>query len=180
MKWLVACALVLVPALAAAHSPPPPPRIPLLARACPATATYAALETGLALYVQDGQGWHVAGIYEPRGRTYEALALEQLTVGEHAGFRFDVGVVEHTWASLDSVGSRPVVVAPRHALPCDGTRWRCTEIVFACATIVRGAAVWPFRGALSFTENQACVTGERSHTGMTCNVPEVSFLGWPP
>ncbi len=212
MKWLVACALVLVPALAAAHRPPPPPRIPTLARACPTTPTYEALEScleklgrvtivrdltharllrvrlgpkdgesdlGLALYVQDGQGWHIGGVYEPRGLAYEPLSLEPLTVDKHSGFRIDIGIAQHTWAAVDAVHAMPVIVMSRHVLLCDGTRWRCIELVVGCDTLVRGAAVWTFHGELSVADNQAHVAGDRTHTGTSCSVPETVFLGWP-
>ncbi|MGE5184870.1 MAG: hypothetical protein ACM31C_22515 [Acidobacteriota bacterium] len=209
MRRLVACALVLVPSLAAAHRPPPPPRAPRLARVCPAAASYAALETclkrlgdvtiarelpharllhvvsrddndlGLALYVENAPGWHVAGVYEPRGVGYEALSLAPVTISQHAGFRIDIGVAQHTWASLDSTRAVPVIVVARHALLCSGEQWRCAELVVACDVLVRGAALWTFRGSLAFGDHEALVTGDRSHGGGSCSVPERVFLAWP-
>jgi hypothetical protein len=138
----------------------------------------ADFDIGVSLYVDQGKQWKLAGLYEAHGTEYELLAAEPLTVGKHTGYRLEVGEMLRTAVSLDGVTSTPALFTMRRVMFCGGDAWRCPEVITACDVLVRGAALWAFRGAITIADNKVTVKGDRSITGSFCSVPEQTFLGW--
>ena len=133
---------------------------------------------GVYLYIQRGNEWKLAGLYSNRGGEYELLGFETLKVGAHVGYRVDVGQVFRTVVQPDGFTNLPAVFITHEAMLCGGDTWRCTEVVTACDVLVRGGALWSFRGNVQIADNQIKITGDRTHVGPFCAVSETEFLGW--
>lgn len=134
--------------------------------------------TGVSLYVDHGKEWKLGGLYEARGMQYELLAAEPLTIGKHTGYRLEVGELMQTGVSVDGVTTTMAMFSMRRVMFCGGDAWRCPEVIVSCDVLVRGAALWTFRGTISIADNKVTVSGDRSITGSFCSVPQQTFLGW--
>ena len=133
---------------------------------------------GVYLYIQRGNQWTLGGMYENRGSDYEVLGLEPVTAGKHVGYRIDIGQQLRTSVQPDGVTNVPALISVRGVLLCGGDTWSCTEVTTACDVLVRGAALWSFRGKLTVGNNEVRVAGDRSHLGPWCNAVEQQLLGW--
>jgi hypothetical protein len=135
-------------------------------------------DAGVFLYMQRGNEWRLAGLYEARGGDYEVLAMDSLKVGNHVGFRIDIGQLYRTAVSPDGVTSVPALVATRQSMFCGGDTWRCTEVTTACDIYVRGGSMASFRGTAHVADNNIRVDGDRKYMGQFCSIPDQEFLGW--
>jgi hypothetical protein len=135
-------------------------------------------DAGVFLYMQRGNQWRLSGLYENRGAEYEVLAMNEITVGKHAGFRIDIGQLFRSAVQPDGFTSVPALFAMKQSMFCGGDSWRCTEVTTACDVYVHGAATYSFRGSVTIGENQVKITGDRDHLGPFCSAPETEFLGW--
>lgn len=133
---------------------------------------------GVLLYIQRGNQWQLAGLYENRGGDYDLIGIEPLTVGKHSGFRIDFGQTYRSAIQPDGVTNVPAVFTTRLTMFCGGDSWRCTEVVTSCDVIVRGGALYSFRGKVDIEDNIIHVRGDRSHVGSFCAAPEQEGLGW--
>lgn len=136
-------------------------------------------DLGLALYVEHDGQWHVGGVYEPRGSTYELLDAAVLVVDKHSGFRIDIGELHSTQVSIDGIRTVPARFAFRSVLLCAGEGWACTRITTGCDVLVRGATMWTFHGTLSIENQRFQLAGDRSASLPNCNLPQTGFVGWP-
>lgn len=139
----------------------------------------ASVDVGLSLYVHRGDVWRLGGTYEARGLDYDVLAAEPLVIGKHAAYRIDVGEWFHGVAAVGDHHTRvPALLAHHQVMLCSGNTVHCDDATIACDVLVRGAAVWTFRGVLQIVGSRVDIVGDRSHTGPQCE-PEVALdLGW--
>jgi hypothetical protein len=133
---------------------------------------------GIFLYMQRGNEWRLAGLYENRGAEYEVLGIESIKVGNHIGYRIDIGQFFRSAVQPDGFTNVPALFATKQTLFCGGDTWRCTEVVTSCDVYVRGGATWSFRGVVSVADNFVKIAGDRNHVGPFCSVAEQEPLGW--
>jgi hypothetical protein len=134
---------------------------------------------GLYLYVERGKRWVLGGMLDGRS-DYELVRLERVRIGEHEGYRFDVGTFEETGVSLDGDTSVPAQSQQRYAVFCAGSSYRCTAVMTACDLFVAGKSYFAFRGTLKHEGDDVVVEGDRRNTGTACDQPARVTLGWLP
>jgi hypothetical protein len=135
---------------------------------------------GHYLYVERDHQWRLGGLHENNESSTELLAADEVTVSHHHGFRLEIGEIRRTFVSLDEVSAVPGILTMIEVLYCSGDQWRCTPVVRACDMLVRGAAVWSFRGKITTGDNQVEVVGDRSRLSPSCAAVETQALGWSP
>lgn len=134
---------------------------------------------GVYLYVERAGKWNLAGMHEPGSSELEVLSAAPVTVGKHTGYRIDLGVVSRDDVVPDGVTIVPALVRKEVSLFCNGESYYCTDVMTSCDTIVRGQALWTFRGKLSVSDHGVRVAGDRRLAGLLCSVEEDNPLDWP-
>ncbi|HEY1553008.1 MAG TPA: hypothetical protein VGG28_34495 [Kofleriaceae bacterium] len=132
----------------------------------------------LAIYVPNGKGIVLGGLFEPEG-PYEVLDAQPLTINHTQGFRFDVGVVKQTLMTLADGTSIRGLERTKHILFCAGTSHDCTDIVTDCDWISDGQDVFAFHGELHRDQRTVRVTGDNRFASPQCSGPVEEALSWP-
>ncbi len=139
-----------------------------------------AQEPDIALYVQQADGhWQLGGLYEIGIEVqYELLDLQAMTIAHTNGYRFEVGTRMLTNTSFDSVTTRPSLHLLKHVFYCNGTDYRCTEVVPSCDVLVDGRVYSTFHGDIVLADRQVRVTGDGTLAEPMCAGPQQQGLGW--
>lgn len=103
----------------------------------------------------------------------DVLGFTRVELGQHTGYRVDIGVATAMPMSFDGEMSVPTVLRQQHTLLCLDDRADCLQIVTACDLLVHGKAYSSFRGSLQYTDRQLKVVGDRRNAGMMCVQSEV-------
>ena len=138
------------------------------------------LDPNIALYVQQSDGtWTLGGLFEPgSGAMYEILDTQELTIGHTHGYRIDVGTSVATTVSLDMLSSTPVVELVKHVLYCNGTSYRCTEVVPACDAVIEGQVYATFHGEVRIANRSVHVDGDSTLAAPLCLGVQDEPLDW--
>lgn len=149
------------------------------APADPFEATHAQ-EPDIALYVQQADGhWQLGGLYEIGTEVqYEMIDLQPMTIAHTNGYRFEVGTRMVTSTTLDSVTARPSIILLKHVFYCNGTDYRCTEVVPSCDALVDGRVYSTFHGEIVLTDRQVRVIGDGTLAEPICLGPQQQELAW--
>ncbi|HEY5925468.1 MAG TPA: hypothetical protein VIV11_27475 [Kofleriaceae bacterium] len=125
---------------------------------------------GLYIYTLDKQ-WKLQG----EMRLYQAhdlLQFERVTMGKRTGFRLDVGTAMPSAISVDGETSMPAVFRYKLTSLCFVNSY-CMQMNTACDVLVRGKAMYSFRGEVVHEGGKIKVVGDRSNTGAYCQQPEL-------
>lgn len=104
---------------------------------------------------------------------HDVLDIERVAYGGHKGIRFDVGLATALPFSVDGETSQPGMLRQQMTLVCFDDRSGCLQVITNCEMLVRGKALYMFRGKLTYADKQLQVTGDRSRTGSYCLQPEI-------
>jgi len=134
------------------------------------------IDGGVFLYVERGGEWRIGGHWAG-GSEYQVLAFEALTIGKQVGYRLDIGQASPMTVMLD--GQYPVrgLMRQKRSLFCSGDHYGCPDATSTCEILVRGNALYTFRGSLKIDGNIVYITGDRSKAG-PCAPTDRMFLGW--
>lgn len=132
---------------------------------------------GLYLYVERGKRWQLGGMLD--GQSAPALLdFKKVTISEHEGFRFDVGMNEESVLSFDGETNVPARQQQRFAVFCAGQGYYCSAIRTSCDVFVEGKAYFSFHGKLSVDGDDVVITGDARNAGSACAQSARVELGW--
>ena len=137
------------------------------------------VDGGIYVYVEHQGAWKVSGGFFGRGTEYEMLDFKPLTVGNHTGYRIDIGQASPLWVQLDGVTTQVATRRAYQTMFCSPGHHYCTQATRTCEVLVRGKAYWAFRGAMKLDGNEITIAGDRKLAGPFCAQAERVHLGWP-
>ncbi len=138
------------------------------------------VDAGAYLYVERAGRWQLGGQFESNGGDYELLEFRAFTANKHAGFRIDIGQSSLTGVQQSDGTVAIGTLRIHHVMFCNALGWMCTDVPVSCEVLVRGKAVFVFRGALQIADNVVEVHGDRGYAGPPCSSGERVHLGWQP
>jgi hypothetical protein len=134
--------------------------------------------SGLYLYVQTKQQWHLGGIYQDARPSI--IGISTPTYEHRKLVRIDVVYAANEELLIDEVTLRNAFVRRKTAVFCSGDSSSCTQILTACDVFVGGKLHATFRGTLAYEGGgKMTVDGERSRAGDQCAQPEEAFIPVP-
>jgi hypothetical protein len=137
------------------------------------------VDMGVYLVLERAGAWHIGGMYSGGSTSFELLAFEPLTIGKHTGHRMELGVtMTSTISPDDGATTIPALWRLRRTLYCAGTSYGCPDATLSCEVLVRGKAVFTFRGRAELDHNSIWIRGDRSKAG-PCAPADRVFHGWP-
>jgi hypothetical protein len=131
---------------------------------------------GFYLFLETSGKWHIAGIHEGDA---ELIGFDAQKLGTHTAYHLELGVVDHTEVSLDSVTTTPAIYTRREQVYCGGSGFYCSNVVTACDVLVGGKAIASFRGTVAWKADALHIAGDRSHVGDMCDQPEEVPIYFP-
>ena len=128
---------------------------------------------GFVMYVRDGAAgpWHLGGLLQEGGFSDDYNLLRFERVGRY-GYRIDLATTLASAASLDGVTSVPSMYRQISASFCNGSSYRCTQVITHCEQIVHGQTITVFDGTLTVRDNTLSIKGAGSQPSCGDNVEE--------
>jgi hypothetical protein len=120
----------------------------------------------------------IGGRLETYGAEYRLLGVEPVVVGKKAGYKLELAQASPFTFMVDNITPVPAQLITRRAMFCNGDSYHCPEAMTVCEINVEGKAWNLFRGTLEYEENAINVKGDRSRSGVHCNVGAKTYLGW--
>lgn len=125
---------------------------------------------GFYIYVKDKE-WRFGGMYEGSDE-FDLEGFQQVTVGKHVVYRFDVAESTRIDVAVSEDQTRPGLLLFKTAVFCSSNQIHCAAIVTACDVFVDGQSRETFRGKPSFKDNIVQNVGDRRHATQSCVTAE--------